>query len=247
MLESSTTKAHAGAAPAPAPVPVRTVPLVQRDSLYRVLPFGAYIAFMIVADLLERSGWSVQELRWLYALRIGAVAALIWALRSAFVELHSVRTVGLRSWFAALACGVAVFVAWINLGAGWMVMGTAAGFDPGTGAGIDWPMVALRLAGSALVVPVMEELFWRSFLMRWIAGHRFLAVEPARVGIRALAVSAVFFALEHNLWLAGLVAGVVYSVLYMRSGNLWTPILAHSVTNALLGGWIVYTGSWSYW
>jgi CAAX prenyl protease-like protein len=67
------------------------------------------------------------------------------------------------------------------------------------------------------------------------------------VGLKALAIGAVLFGLEHNLWLAGIVAGLAYSLLYMRSGNLWTAILAHGVTNGVLGAWIVITGNWYYW
>ncbi len=150
-------------------------------------------------------------------------------------------------WIVAAAVGVLVFVLWIGLDAGWMIIGTPAGFDPRDAGAIDWKLVAVRLAGAALVVPVMEELFWRSFLMRWLARQDFLALEPARAGVRAVGIAAVLFAIEHNQWLAGLLAGAAYSLLYMRSGNLWTAIFAHAVTNALLGSWIVATGNWSYW
>jgi len=221
--------------------------MFERASLYRILPFGAYIFFLIATDVLERFGWSAHELRWLYAVRIFVVAVLILALHKTYVELRLPAVVRMRDWVIAVVAGVVVFVLWIKLNAGWMTIGTPAGFDPTEADGIDWWMVAVRLAGAALVVPVMEELFWRSFLMRWFARQDFLAVEPARVGLQAFAITAVFFAFEHNLWLAGLVAGVVYNLLYMRSGNLWTAVLAHAVTNALLGVWVVATGSWSYW
>ncbi len=221
--------------------------MFERASMYRVAPFGVYVLFMLVADLLERFGWSGHDLRWLYAVKIAAVAGVIWVLRNAFVELRFPRAISRRSWGVAVLAGAAVFVAWINLHAGWMVIGASAGFDPRNAAGIGWWMVAARISGAVLVVPVMEELFWRSFLMRWIANHHFLAVDPARVGIGAFVITAVFFAFEHNLWLAGLVAGVVYNLLYIRSGNLWVPVVAHAVTNALLAVWVVYTGSWGYW
>jgi len=104
-----------------------------------------------------------------------------------------------------------------------------------------------RLAGAALAVPVMEELFWRSFAMRWFQDHDFLKVAPARVGLKALGISAVLFALEHHLWFAGLLAGLAYGWLYIRTGNLWVPILSHAVTNGVLGAWILYTQSWEFW
>jgi membrane protease YdiL (CAAX protease family) len=42
-------------------------------------------------------------------------------------------------------------------------------------------------------------------------------------------------------------AGLAYGGLYMRSGTLWSPILAHAVTNLMLGVWVVATASWSFW
>jgi CAAX prenyl protease-like protein len=65
--------------------------------------------------------------------------------------------------------------------------------------------------------------------------------------MRAFVITTALFAIEHNRWFAGVVAGVVYNVLYMRSGNLWVPILAHAVTNGSLGVWILYTESWQFW
>jgi hypothetical protein len=108
-------------------------------------------------------------------------------------------------------------------------------------------LVLVRIAGAALVVPVMEELFWRSFLMRWIESSDFEAVDPSRIRMKSFVITVVLFGFEHNLWLAGMVAGVVFNALFMRHRTLWSPILGHSVTNGLLGVWVVATGNWSYW
>jgi len=105
----------------------------------------------------------------------------------------------------------------------------------------------LRWAGAALVVPVMEELFWRSFLMRWIDSPRFELVPPQRVTLRAIALSTFVFMLAHTLWLAAIAAGLVYAWLYVRTGKLWVAVIAHAVTNTLLGAWVIATGNWGYW
>ena len=93
----------------------------------------------------------------------------------------------------------------------------------------------------------MEELFWRSLVMRWIESPAFLRVAPASTGVRAVVLSSVVFGLEHNLWFAGILAGLAYAWIYRQSGNLWAPIIAHSATNLLLGIWIVWTGNWRFW
>ena len=93
----------------------------------------------------------------------------------------------------------------------------------------------------------MEELFWRSFLMRWIEKRDFLALPPARVGAVAFLLSSALFALEHSLWFAGLLAGLAYGWVYMRTGNVRVPIAAHAITNGLLGAWILATQNWHHW
>ena len=160
--------------------------MVDRANLYRIAPFGAYVFFMILEDVLLKFGWEPGELRMLYALKIAVVAGLLWAMRSAYSELRWPSGAGLRVCFTALVAGIVVFIAWINLTADWMVMGDSVGFDPREDGEIDWFLVTVRIIGAALVVPVMEELFWRSFLMRWIENPDFLAVNPAHVGQGAL-------------------------------------------------------------
>jgi CAAX prenyl protease-like protein len=215
-------------------------------ALPRVLPFVAYIAFIILADLLERFGAHANTLRWLYPVKIALVLAMLLLWYRRYQELRAAPAQ--RDVFAAVGVGAAVFVLWIALDAEWMQVGTARGFDPtGARGETDWLLVAVRASGAALVVPLMEELFWRSFLLRWLRQRDFLLLRPAQAGLRAATISILLFGIEHNLWLAGIVAGIAYTVLYMRSETLWTPILGHAVTNGLLAAWIVATGSWNYW
>ena len=222
---------------------------IEAQSMARILPFALYMAFLAiegaVVDFAPALPW--LDVRWLYPVKIAAVVAALWYYRSFYVELHSRPT-----WFwgglIAPLLGLVVFVLWINMDSGWMNLGGAVGFDPrdSTGA-FDWPLVLTRLAGAALVVPLMEELFWRSFLMRWIQEHHFLELAPVQIGLRAILISSVLFGLEHSLWLAGIVAGLAYAWLYRASGNLWPPIIAHATTNLVLGLWVLNTGAWQFW
>jgi CAAX prenyl protease-like protein len=221
-------------------------PMLNRAAWVRILPFLVYMLFIGVADVLARLGVPPEPLRWLYAVKIAAVVVTLLICYRHYDELHRWR-VGPREAVVALAAGVLVFALWIALNAGWMVVGTPAGFDPRTGGQIDWLMVAVRIGGAALVVPVMEELFWRSFLLRWLDAYDFQSVNARTVRLQSVAIAALLFGIEHHQWLAGIVAGLAYSVLYMRARSLWTPILAHGVTNGVLGVWIVTTGNWQYW
>lgn len=220
--------------------------MLERDALPRILPFAAYIAFFFVSDILVYWGVGAAPLRYVYPLKIALVAGLLWWFRRRYVEL-AWQPLPLRHGLLALTAGVVVLVLWLHLDARWMQLGASAGFDPRNDGTPDWALVVVRIAGAALVVPVMEELFWRSYLMRWIQSAAFLQAQPARVGWRALLVSSALFGIEHNLWLAGIVAGLVYGFLYIHTRNLWTAIVAHAVTNGLLGVWIISTGNWTYW
>jgi CAAX prenyl protease-like protein len=221
--------------------------MLDRVSLPRIAPFFAYLFFIFVGDMLGRMGFTAGQLRYLYLVKIATVLVILIVYRKHYVEL-AWQALPVRTIVTAVATGLLALVLWVNLNAGWMTIGASAGFDPrGPTGAIDWTLVVVRIAGAALVVPVMEELFWRSFLMRWMEAPDFLKVPPGDVKCKSFVVTVILFGLEHNLWLAGIVAGAAYSVLYMRSRTLWSPVLAHGVTNGLLGVWIIATGQWTYW
>ena len=230
------------------PVQARAAPasMLSGAAWVRILPFLVYLLFIVVADLLARLGVSASALRWLYPVKIFAVVVTLVICWRHYQELHTVRLSPIWAGIAVLV-GFVVFVLWISLSSGWMLIGSPTGFDPRTNGQVDWLLVGLRIAGAALVVPVMEELFWRSFLMRWLDKTDFEAVDPAKVRLSSVAIAAVLFGFEHNLWLAGIVAGVAYSVLYMRQRSLWSAIVAHAVTNGILGVWIVRSAEWTFW
>jgi len=104
------------------------------------------------------------------------------------------------------------------------------------------------VAGSVLLVPVIEELFWRAWLMRYVISRRFESVPLGAYQARAFWVCALLFASEHGAyWDVGLAAGIIYNWWMIRTRNLADCILAHAVTNACLSGWVLYVGKWEYW
>lgn len=238
-----------GAAAAPASARSEAAPgaMFSRAAWARILPFLTYLLFIVIADVLARLGWNAQDLRWLYAVKIGAVMLMLVIFWRDYTEFRNPPPLGLAGAAVAIAAGIAVLVLWVNLNADWMIVGKPEGFNPTTNGQIDWLLVAVRIFGAAVVVPVMEELFWRSFLLRWIVAVDFLKVDPNRITLLSLIVTVTLFGFEHNQWLAGIVAGLAYSALYVRYRTLWSPILAHAFTNGLLGGWIVITSNWTYW
>lgn len=214
----------------------------------RVVPFSVYIAFLPIGQALQ-SLWPDADVRWLYGVQVLLTGLALALLRDRYVELRAPAAVRMGDVLVAIVVGLLVFGFWINLDHPLLRLGDAGGgFDPRLGDGhIDIALAGVRMTGATLVVPVMEELFWRSFLARWIDRPGFLEHLPQRISMRAIALSSIVFAVEHTLWVAGLLAGIVYAALYRRSGNLWVPILSHAVTNGALAWWVLHTGNWQFW
>ena len=216
--------------------------------LARTTPFAAFVVLMAVEPYLGQWVEPVLDPRWLYGFRSAVAALLIAALWPRYQELRSAAAPARGPiWALAVATGVAVFALWIALDVPPLVLGEPTGYDPRIDGRVHLGFALTRLAGSALVVPVAEELFWRSFLMRWLERSDFLHVAPREAGWKALVITSAVFALEHRLWFAGLLAGLAYGELYRRSGDLRVPIVAHALTNALLGAYVLGTGSWGFW
>ena len=226
----------------------------QHKTLSRVLPFAVYILLLALGAYLAPICHSLNlDDKWLYVFRIVLVALLIVYFWREFTELKftalNVRPT-VTDLFVAVAAGLLVLIFWVAPFPAWATLGSDhASFNPVEGetkqAAFFW--LSTRILGAALVVPVMEELFWRSFVMRWVDNKNFLSIHPENISPYAYISSSALFALEHNLWLAGLFAGLVYGALYIKYKNLWVPIFAHAVTNGLLGIWVVQTGNWQYW
>ena len=222
---------------------------MSRAALVRVVPFAAFMLLLALRGMVPTDGsWGIDA-RWIYGVTVLVVGGLLaWFWRE-YGELVSQTWPTLTQTALAVVTGLVVFVLWISLDAPWMKLGEAsAGFTPLDAQGrVDLPLVVVRWIGAALIVPVMEELFWRSYLMRWIQSPQFASVMPQKVGLKAVVLSTFVFMLAHTMWLAAIVAGLAYALLYLRSGKLWLPIIAHAVTNGSLGVWVVVTGKWAFW
>jgi CAAX prenyl protease-like protein len=108
--------------------------------------------------------------------------------------------------------------------------------------------LTFRILNSVMAIPILEELFWRGFLMRWLIGRDFRTVPLGAWSAEAFWIVALLFASEHGpYWDVGLIAGVIYNWWMLRTRNLWDCIIAHAVTNACLAAWVIGAGQWQYW
>ena len=105
--------------------------------------------------------------------------------------------------------------------------------------------LAIRFFGLVLVVPVIEEFFLRGCVMRYLVSERFWDVPFGNVNRAAVIVGTLIPVLMHPQ--EALAAAVWFSAvtwLMVRSRNLWECILAHAVTNLLMGIYVIASGQW---
>jgi CAAX prenyl protease-like protein len=217
---------------------------LSRDAWLRIAPFALFMVLLALRGAVPADGsWGIDP-QWLYAASVLGCGALLAVWWREYGELARQTLPDAREALAAVGVGLAVFALWIHLDAPWMTIGTPSAPFSGSTEPLH---IAIRFVGAALVVPLIEELFWRSYLMRWIAHPTFQGVAPQRVGLRAIVLSTFVFTLAHTLWLAAAIAGLAYALLYVRTGKLWVAVIAHAVTNAALGAWVIATGQWQFW
>ena len=193
-------------------------------------------------------------------LNLGYVAVMLLALVTVWRRIPDLQSdkLALRNWFGSVAIGAIVFVVWVVpdrlfpgyrhniLFENFLTGATTAGLSE---AARTQPFVLwLRAFRAVIIVPIVEELFWRAWMMRWIIVPDFLSIPLGTWSARAFWVVALLFAAEHGpMWDAGLFAGVLYNWWMVRTRSLGDLILVHAVSNACISIYVVAAGRWEYW
>jgi hypothetical protein len=216
-------------------------------SVAYVAPFATFLALLWLGPRLGLPPWAEAAVR---------VAILVVVLLAFSRNALSFR---LNRPGASFGIGVLVFVLWVApdlLVPGWhhskiFSNGIFGSFETSTPVeGMNDPIfLALRSMRAIILVPIIEELFWRAWLPRWFDDmDDFRRVPLGQYSRAAFWLTAVLFASEHGaLWDVGLMAGIIYNEWMRRTRSLGDLILAHAVTNALLSGYVLMSGKWEYW
>ena len=186
--------------------------------------------------------WSDDTLHRWSVLRLLAASGVLWLVRRDLPR-PSISP----SWFPVVAAAV-ICVTWIALGP----------MDPaardrlvaelhGLGAAERWAWIVVRVVGSCLIVPVVEELAFRGFLLRWLVSPEFERVPPRAWTWSAFLLSSLAFGALHTHWILGTLAGLAFAVVLVRRGRLADAILAHVLTNAGIAVAVLAFGRWDLW
>ena len=228
---------------------------IRNPFLPRVLPFAVFMAFIGLEEGLgflmkkELLSVSAEFLLYLYPLKAISALCVFLYFRKRYDELDPRDLRSLPKTAVSVATGLAVFLLWIRMDWTLGAVGTPAGYDPSAlPEGIVRSLsIGFRLFGAALVVPVIEELFWRSFVIRYVADNDFTRVPIGLFTWPSFLITAVLFGLEHHYLYAGIMAGVAYNLLLYYTKSISQCILSHGVTNLILGIYVLQTGEWRFW
>jgi uncharacterized protein len=210
----------------------------------RVVP---YVLIVALTALQESFGGEARY--WLYLAKTLVGLWCIWEMRSLVPEMRWA-----VSW-EAVAVGIFVFVIWVGLDPYYakssLLFKVGEPWNPfkeyGEGSATGWFFVGVRTFGSALVVPPIEEAFYRSFLYRYLVRLNFTEMPFNQLHWLSLIVTSLIFGFSHYQWLTGVLCGLSFQWLVLRKNRLGDAMTAHAITNFLLGVWVVWMGAWQFW
>ncbi len=216
----------------------------------RYPPWLAYVTPMAAFMVLTTAESSAPKAYyvWLYLAKVVVVTAILVAFRTPWKDIRPKA----HLLVPAVLVGLAVFVEWIVLDKviPYPHLGDRTSLDPFTA--IEVPALRLlfltaRFYGLVFMVPVMEELFWRSFLLRYVTDSDFTKLPVGAFSWGSFSLVAVAFGLAHSEWLVAIICACAYALLLRQTRSLFACIVAHAVTNLALGVYVILTHDWVYW
>jgi CAAX prenyl protease-like protein len=187
------------------------------------------IALTTVAMIAVMPGYLV------YPLRVSALAWLVGA-------------VGGVAWVVLAKFQVSLYPHLPEMFAQVLEMGGRSGFNPleqlKDNPAWAWGFLAIRFFGLVIVVAVIEEFFLRGFLMRYVMDIDWHLIPFGLVNRLGLATVLIFPVIYHPERLAAAAWFSMVTWLMLRTRNIWDCVIAHAVTNLIMGLWVVYSGDW---
>lgn len=217
-----------------------------------VMPFALFMGGLALAGAVRFLGEKSGELLlskpeyWVYPLQslvCGGALVFFW-------KRYDFGKAG--GWFVALAAGLLALGLWLLPQALPGIHPRTEGFDPtvfSSSPFLYWLTVVARFARLVVIVPLVEEIFWRGFLMRYLIREDFEKIPLGAYRHLSFFGVAGLFMLVHSMpdWPAAFLTGLIYNGLLVRTKSLGACVAAHAVTNLGLGIYIMTTRQWGFW
>ncbi len=257
-------KTRTASLPKPAPPPGWRGLLARHPWLPFVLPLAVYMLAGSLEPTPREPGGAAIGLNipyssypWMYAAKLVLTLVAVVAVLPGYAEFT------FRVSWLALVVGAVGAVVWVGLcklqleerllvplGLGNILgLGERSAFNPfeeyaGRPAAV-WSYLAVRMLGLAALVPVIEEFFLRGFVMRYVMARNWWRVPFGEVDATAVVVGTVVPMLMHpgELFAAAVWFSMV-TWLMVRTRSIWDCVVAHAVTNFLMGVYVVFSGDW---
>lgn len=221
----------------------------KRGLLAHALPMLLFVLLLGLSSGLKSPGgalWRTAPEFWIYPLQTLLCAGLLVFFRREYPLAAPRRLI------FTIGIALLVFGLWIAPQQLLHLPARQLGFNPDRFAGslgLYWSTLILRFVRLAIVVPFLEEIFWRGFLLRYLIAERFQTVPFGAFSWLSFSVVTLAFCFSHARpdWPAALLAGGLYNLIAYRTKSLSSCILAHGLTNLSLGLWIVATKEWGFW
>jgi len=219
-----------------------------RDDVAYILPMVAFLALTQIG--VTWPGLYVAS----YVAKTIVVAVMLVMLRGAYTRISW------KFWWLGAIVGVIGVVQWVGMQL-WLQEHvkffapdpSVAPFDPShafsSPAASSAFIVVRWILGASMVVPLMEELFWRDYLWRQIiAPSNFKLATIGEWSAAAFFLVAGMFAFVHgNWWLTSIVWAMLIGGLLVYTRSIGACIVAHAVTNFLLGAYVLWARDWGFW
>lgn len=206
-----------------------------------IAPFATLLVLMAATDLFPLSvrHWSFL----VQAIVCGVLLIRFWSVYKFEIPKRVVFT---------FVTAILMLILWVSPQMIFRLHWRFIGFDPtvfrNTPA-LYYTVVTVRFIRLAVIVPFVEEIFWRGFLLRYLIREDFESVPPGTFTWFSFAVVTGLFCLEHKPadYAAAILSGALFNFIYYRTRSLSSCVLAHAVANFLLGVYIMRTGQWGFW
>ena len=217
--------------------------ILRKDWFPYVLPFVVFLLFT------ELGRWVPGKVHIIYATKIIMVGSLLWLFRKNYRSDFSDNP-PVYDWLISFFFGIVCLIIWILPEDHLPMLEKPTGLNPYS-LGLSYAqaktLIVIRLLGAAVIVPVMEELFWRSFLLRYLISPEFKKVRAGTFSWFSFIAVAVLFGLEHHRFVVGIIIGILFNLLMIWRKKLACCVFAHAVTNLGLAIYVLTTGSWAFW